>query len=110
MVVYPDLASARIQTTNASGWCQSSSSSSSSPSSSSLPPQPPPSSAVLRRAEEALMSSSSSPSSSIVEMKYGFDVERGVLARAKAREGTTAREKSIELDLTGAQVDSFDRT
>ena len=99
MVVYPDLASARIQTTNASGWCQSS-------SSSSLPPQPPPSSAVLMRAEEALSSSSSS----IVEMKYGFDVERGVLARAKAREGSTAREKSIELDLTGAQVDSFDRS
>ncbi len=96
MILYPDLASARIQTINVSGWSPSS-------SLSSLPPQPPPSSAVLKRAEEALSSSSSS-----IVGNYNFEVERGVLARAKAREGATAREKSIELDLTGAQVDSFD--
>lgn len=99
MVVYPDLASARIQTTVDPSF----------PSLSSLPPQPPPSSEVLKRAEDALYSSSMSSSwSSSIVGRYDFVVEREVLARARAREGSTAREKSIELDLTGAQVDSFD--
>jgi hypothetical protein len=95
MVVHPS-----IRTINASWHTLS--------SSTSLPPQPPPSSAILKRADDALRSSSTSYPGGGTGMGYEFEVEGEVLARAKARESGTARDKSIELDLTGTQVDSFD--
>jgi hypothetical protein len=96
--IYPDLSKARILTSNPKML----------PTSSALPPQPPPSSTVLKNAEDALTKSTIIASSS--SSNYTFGVEREVLARARAREGTTAKENSIELDLTGVQVDSFDCT
>lgn len=71
-----------------------------------LPPQPPLSSTVLKNVEAVLTKSTALSSSS----NYTFDVEREVLARARVREGTTAKENSIELDLTGVQVERFDCT
>jgi len=73
---------------------------------STLPPQPPLSSTVLKNVEAVLTKSTASSSSS----NYTFEVEREVLTRARVREGTTAKDNSIELDLTGVQVDSFDCT
>jgi hypothetical protein len=73
---------------------------------STLPPQPPLSSTVLKNVEAVLTKSTALSSSS----NYTFEVEREVLTRARVREGTTAKDNSIELDLTGVQVDSFDFT
>jgi hypothetical protein len=95
---YPDLSKARILTANPRIL----------PTSSTLPPQPPPSSTVLENVKAVLTKSTALSSSS--SSNYTFNVEREVLARARAREGTTAKENSIELDLTGVQVDSFDCT
>ena len=96
--IYPDLLKARILTANPTIL----------PTSSTLPPQPPPSSTVLENVKAVLTKSTALSSSS--SSNYTFNVEREVLARARARERTTAKENSIELDLTGVQVDSFDCT
>ncbi|KAL7541194.1 hypothetical protein ACHAXR_010716 [Thalassiosira sp. AJA248-18] len=84
-LVYPNLVSAHIKTSNVL-----------SPSTASLPPPPPPSSSVLKRAEEAAQKPSLE--------KYEFNVEREVLARARKREDH-ANEASIELSLSGTVKD-----
>mmetsp|Transcript_21818 Transcript_21818/g.33135 ORF Transcript_21818/g.33135 Transcript_21818/m.33135 type:complete len:99 (-) Transcript_21818:357-653(-) len=91
-LVYPNLFSAHIKTSNAS-----------SPPTSSLPP--PPSSSFLKRIEEY-------PAIRKASLEcYKFDVEREVLARAAKREEeknalekNRSMEESIELDLTGVAI------
>lgn len=87
-LVYPNLVSAHIKTSNVS-----------TPSTASLP-SPPPSSSILKRIEEC--PAYQKPSLEL----YKFDVEREVLAREKKREDANAKDhptndESVELDTTG---------
>mmetsp|Transcript_30186 Transcript_30186/g.54678 ORF Transcript_30186/g.54678 Transcript_30186/m.54678 type:complete len:91 (-) Transcript_30186:284-556(-) len=77
-LVYPNLVSAHIKTSNVL-----------SPSTASLPPPPP--SSILKRIEE-------SPAYQKPSLeRYKFDVEREVLARAKQK--NASNEEPIEIDL-----------
>ena len=87
-LVYPNLISAHIKTSNVLTPSAS--------SSSSLPPPPPPSSTILRKIEES--SAYTRPSI----QRYEFTVEKQVLAKAQKQEdeNNSTGEQSIELTLS----------